>query len=301
MRQGYLRYRPNFRDGKIKIRDLYQYVEPDRQRPQQWIDRLREQAAKAPDEVKQLCRPEIFDSLTSDDTVTAEEALVLLTYNSKSGRYQKAIEKIEEHTQTCLPVKAYRSKFEDAFYAQLTEILHEIYPNEGTCTITPQKTIGRYRTDIHIKLVTDKLYEYVIEFDEAAHEKKAYYQHNDPIRDRWFKKYHPEMTYFRVKHSESGIWLNAVRQTQEICSLSTFYAKCIRHAVESRSTSRLKITRESSKRAYKINHNPYAFLLLHPKQYMKEIKGILNRLQIEYSGERSINISQSTLNRRCRS
>ncbi|MGB5118248.1 MAG: hypothetical protein WBO26_15020 [Providencia rettgeri] len=301
MRQGYLRYLPNFRDGKIKIRDLYQYVEPDRQRPQQWINRLREQAAKAPDEVKQLCRPEIFDSLTSDDTVTAEEALVLLTYSTQNGRYQKAIEKIEEHTQTCLPVNAYRSKFEDAFYAQLTEILHEFYSNEGTCTITPQKVIGRYRTDIHIKLVTDKRYEYVIEFDEAAHEKKAYYQLNDPKRDRWFKQNHPEITYFRVKYSESVIWLNAVRQTQEICSLSTFYAKCIRHAVESHSASRLRITSKSSKRAYDINQNPYAFLLQHPQQYMKEIKGILNRLQIEYSGGRSISISQSTLNRRCRS
>lgn len=301
MGQDYLRDSPFFRDGEIQIRFLYQYVEPDRQRPQQWIDRLREQAAKAPDEVKQLCRPEIFDSLTSDDTVTAEEALVLLTYSSKSGRYQKAIEKIEEHTQTCLPVKAYRSKFEDAFYTQLTEILHEIYLSDGACTITPQKVIGRYRVDIHIKLVTDKLYEYVIEFDEAAHDKKAYYQRNDPERDRWFKKYHPEITYFRVKHSESDIWLDAVRQTEELCSLSTFYAKCIRHAVESRSPSRLRITSASSRNAYDISHNPYAFLLLCPKQRMKEIKGILNRLQIEYSGERSISISQSTLNRRCRS
>ncbi len=301
MRQGYLRYRPIFHDGKIKVRNLYQYVETDRQRPQQWIDRLREQAANAPDEVKQLCRPEIFDSLTSDDTVTPEEALVLLTYSSQNGRYQKAIEKIEEHTQTCLPVKTHRSKFEDVFYAQLTEILHEIYPYEGTCTITPQKVIGRYRVDIHIKLVTDDFHEYVIEFDEDAHEKKAYYQLNDPKRDRWFKQNHPKMTYFRVKHSESDIWLNAVRQTQEICSLSTFYAKCIRHAVESRSTSRLKITSDSSRRAYNINHNPYAFLLLRPTPSMKEIKGILNRLQIKYSGKRSINISQSTLNRRCRS
>ncbi|EJD6410262.1 hypothetical protein P7V44_02690 [Providencia sp. CRE-3FA-0001] len=299
MRQGYLRYRPIFHDGKIKVRNLYQYVERDRQRPQQWIDRLREQAANAPDEVKQLCRPEIFDHLTSDDTVTPEEALVLLTYSSQNGRYQKAIEKIEENTQTCLPVKTHRSKFEDVFYAQLTEILHEIYPYEGSCTITPQKVIGRYRVDIHIKLVTDDFHEYVIEFDEDAHEKKAYYQLNDPKRDRWFKQNHPEITYFRVKHSESDIWLNAVKQTKELCSLSTFYAKCIRHAVESRSTSRLKITSESSRRAYDINHNPYAFLLLRPKQRMREIKGILNRLQIEYSGERSINISQSTLNRRC--
>ncbi|HBC7428467.1 TPA: hypothetical protein KEY68_000701 [Providencia rettgeri] len=301
MRQGYLRYRPMFHDGEIKVRNLYRYVEPDRQRPQQWIDRLREKAAKAPDEIKQLCRPEIFDHLTSDDTVTAVEALVLLTYSTQNGRYQKAIEMIEEHTKTCLPVKAHRSKFEDVFYAQLTKILHEIYPYEGTCTITPQKVIGRYRVDIHIKLVTDKLYKYVIEFDEDAHENKAYYQLNDPRRDRWFKQNHPEMTYFRVKHSESDNWLNAVKQTKELCSLSTFYAKCIRHAVESRSPSRLKITSESSIRAYDINHNPYAFLLQRPRQRMREIKGILNRLQIEYSGKRSISISQSTLNRRCRS
>ncbi|HEM7130793.1 MULTISPECIES: hypothetical protein [unclassified Providencia] len=301
MRQGYLRYPPIFCDGEIKIRNLYQYVELNRQRPQQWINRLRKQAAKAPDEIKQLCRPEIFDHLTSDDTVTAIEALVLLTYSTQNGRYQKAIEKIEERTQTYLPIKAYRSKFEDAFCAQLTEVLHEIYPNEGTCTITPQKVIGRYRTDIHIKLVTDDFYEFVIEFDEDAHDKKAYYLLNDPRRDRWFKQNHPEMTYFRVKHSESDIWLNAVRQTKEICSLSTFYAKCICYAVESRSTSRLKITSESSKKAYDINHNPYAFLLHSPKQRMKEIKDILHRLQIEYSGGRSVSLSQSTLNRRCRS
>ncbi len=301
MGQDYLRDSPFFRDGEIQIRYLYQYVELNRKRPQEWINRLRKQAAKAPDEIKQLCRPEIFDRLTSNDAVTAVEALVLLTYSSKSGRYQKAIEKIEEHTQTCLPVKAYRSKFEDAFCAQLTEILHEIYPNEGTCTITPQKVIGRYRVDIHIKLIADGIHEYVIEFDEDAHDKKAYYQLNDPKRDHWFKQNHPEMTYFRVKHSESHIWLNAVSQTKELCSLSTFYAKCIRHAVESRSASRLRITSASSINAYDISHNPYAFLLLCPKQRMKEIKGILNRLQIEYSGERSISISQSTLNRRCRS
>lgn len=226
MGQDYLRDSPIFHDGKIKVRYLYQYVEPDRQRPQQWIDRLREQATKAPDEIKQLCRPEIFDRLTSNEAVTAVEALVLLTYSSKSGRYQKAIEKIEEHTKT-------------------------------------------------------------------------YYQRNDPKRDRWFKQHHPEITYFRVKHSESDIWLNALSQTKELCSLSTFYAKCIRHAVESRSPSRLRITSASSRNAYDISHNPYAFLLLCPKQRMKEIKGILNRLQIEYSGEKSISISQSTLNRRC--
>ena len=301
MRQGYLRYPPIFRDGEIQIRNLYKYVELDRQRPQQWINRLREQAAKAPDDIKQLCRSEIFDHLTSDDTVTAIEALVLLTYSTQNGRYQKAIEKIEEHTQTCLPIKAYRSKFEDAFCAQLTEVLHEIYPDEGTCTITPQKAIGQYRVDIHIKLVTDGFYEYVIEFDEAAHEKKAYYQLNDPRRDRWFKQNHPEITYFRVKHSESVIWLNAVKQTEELCSLSTFYAKCIRHAVESHSASRLRITSTSLINAYDINQNPYAFLLQSSRQQMKEIKDILHRLQIEYSGGRSINICQSTLNRRCRS
>lgn len=287
-----------FRDGKISIRWLYGCIPGRSHRPQQWFDRLLKQAQSAPDEVKMLCRPEFFEGMRAfDGKLTPAEALTLLTFNANNARYTKLIKEIECVSGVGLPIKAYKSKFEAVFGLRLEELLQELYNTSGY-ELRDQKKIGPYFVDFYVEVHTKGTPKYVIEFDEEAHDKKKHYLIHDPIRNRWFRDNHHEITFIRVKHAESEAWLDAVSRTGAFISMEKFYAHCILSAAVCPTAQKLRITSQSAQAAYDIEQNQYAFLLTDPKHRLNELRKILKRLKVPHDGERVINLSKVTLKRR---
>ncbi|WP_156294438.1 DUF559 domain-containing protein [Serratia oryzae] len=287
-----------FRDGEISIRWLYDCVPGSTHRPQQWFDRLLKQAQSAPEEVKTLCRPAFFEGMRAyDGKLIPAEALTLLTFNANHAKYRKLITEIEAVTGIKLPIEPHRSKFEAIFGLQLEELLQELYSMNGY-ELRDQKKIGPYFVDFYVEIHTSGTQKYVIEFDEEAHDKKKHYLTHDPIRNRWFRDNRPDITFIRVKHAESELWLDAVSRTRAFISMEKFYAHCILSAAVCPTVQKLRITSQSSQAAYDIERNQYAFLLTDPKHRLSELRKILNRLKVPHDGERVINLSKATLRRR---
>jgi len=294
-----------FTDGvtEVSLSVLFNKIPRSAGRFTQWIERTRPKLLGAPKDVQSYFTPEFLNGPVParNNWITAGDALGLLTYSTSSYLNQSLIQVIEAKSGIKLPVDANKSTFEGQFGIQLSALLRSFWDSgRAYYEIEPQRTIGHYRVDF---LVTEKTTNpdgspqnklFVIEFDEIAHQKQAY-QKRDRQRDLWFRKNRPDIRLIRVKHAEQDRWLEAVCQLKQLVSLEDCYANCLRIACSSLSNPELIITSESSQTAYQQNKNECYFLLSRPTQRLREMKDILVRLGIHFTGVRSIRFKRAKL------
>lgn len=279
---------------------------PQAKRFTQWVQRTHAKLLGAPKNVLSFCTHDLLEGKLPDagDWISAGDALALLTYSVHSSTNAGLIKAIETKSGIQLPVAAGESKLEGQFGQRLQDTIAG-YARLAANTyyeVANQKQMGRFRVDF---LITKKWYvdtstgetaqrQFVVEFDEEAHKKKRY-QSNDERRDRWFRKNHPEIKVIRVRHEEQELWFDTIRQLKRLVSLDDCYAHCIRQACSTLASPELLITSISSKTAYDAELNECHFLLTRPLQRLRELKTLLERLEIPYNTGKSVSFKRAHL------
>jgi len=276
---------------------------PASKRFSQWMQRTHAKLCKAPPEIRQCCSDELISGRFPGSTgwLDAGDALALLTYSIYSSRNTHLIAAIEEKAGVTLPVANHESTFAGQFFDALSPLLASFWSETRRYyEIERERVIGPYRVDsliIEKSSATDGstiTRHYVIEFDENAHKSKRY-RTNDLKRDHWFRKNCPEIKLIRVRHEEQELWLEAISQLKLLKSLEDCYAHCLRTACKSLQSSELVITSQSSLSAYESDHNMCWFMLKRPKQRLRELKEILERLRIPCQDGRTLRFKRAYL------
>ena len=281
-------------------------VTPQAARFTQWIQRTHTRLLRAPDNVLSCCTSGLIDGDIPDKNgwLSAGDALALLTYSVHSSQNGLLIDAIEQNSGLILPVRPGESRLEGQFAVRLHHLIVELrqQPRFISYELERQKQVGPYRVDF---LLTEQWYtdmakgetakrQFTIEFDEKAH-RTTRYQLNDKRRDRWLRKNRPDIKLIRVRHEEQETWLEAVRQLKRFVSLEDCYAHCLRMACISLSDSTLKIGSESARKAYDAAHNECSFLLKSPRQPLREMGKLLDRLTIPFDKRRDIYFQRAKL------
>ncbi|QDY43000.1 hypothetical protein [Candidatus Pantoea soli] len=278
---------------------------PATKRFSQWMQRTHSKLCQAPPEILKCCSDELICGRFPGPTgwLDASDALALLTYSIYSSRNTHLVAAIKEKAGVTLPVANHESTFAGQFFDALSPLLASFWRDTRRYyEIQREKVIGPYRVD---SLIVEKssntdgstiIRHYVIEFDEKAHKSKRY-RFNDLKRDRWFRKNCPEIKLIRVRHEEQELWLEAISQLRMLKSLEDCYVHCLRTACEPLQSSELLITSQSSQSAYESEHNICWFMLKRPKQRLRELKELLERLGIPCQGGRTIRFKRACLRR----
>lgn len=279
---------------------------PQAKRFTQWVQRTHAKLLGAPSNVLSFCTSDLLEEKLPDvdGWLSAGDALALLTYSVYSSTNAELIKSIEAKSGLRLPVAAGESKLEGQFGKRLREAIagYAQLADRTYYEVDNQKQIGNFRVDF---LITMQWYidgsggktakrQFIVEFDEEAHKKKRY-QSNDERRDRWFRKNHPEIKVIRVRHEEQELWFDTIKQLKRLVSLDDCYAHCIRQACSTLSSPELLITSISSKTAYDAELNECHFLLTRPLQRLRELKTVLERLEIPYSTGKSVSFKRAHL------
>lgn len=292
---------------QIAVQFLRKFT-PQAKRFTQWVQRTHTKLLGAPKNVLSYCTFALIEGKFPDvdGWVSAGDALALLTYSVHSSTNADLINAIESKSGIQLPVAAGESKLEGQFGQRLRDVLAG-YARLAANThyeIVSQKKIGSFRVDF---LITEQRYtdltngetvkrQFIIEFDEVAHRKKRY-QQNDERRDRWFRQNRSEIKLIRVRHEEQELWFDTIRHLKRLVNLEDCYAHCLRKACSTLTKTELLITSNSSDLAYKSELNECHFLLRRPLQRLREMKTILQRLEIPYSDGRSVSFKRAHLRR----
>jgi len=238
--------------------------------------------------------------------VPAVDALALLTYCGDSFLYRKLVQEIRQKAHVSLPSDPGTSWYEGKFGEELSETLEKVSSFTGiSYEITHQKRLSDPCGMSKKRIVVDFLitywqklpngcksfHTYVIEFDEKAHDGKTY-KRNDAARDQWLKQCLPEYKLIRVKHQEQDAWLKCLESHGQLDTLDGYYAQCLKVASQIRSREERVITRESVAAAYDPSQNSCHPLLNSPKQRFKEMKSILKRLEIPFTGDSQIRLKR---------
>lgn len=278
---------------------------PATKRFSQWIQRTHAKLGKAPSEILKCCSDEFISGQFPKSTgwLYAGDALALLTYSIYSSRNTHLVAAIEEKSGIALPVANHESTFAGQFFDALKPVLTNFWVHTHKYyEIEREKIIGPYRVDsfilekFSVKGGSTITRQYVIEFDEKAH-KLERYRVNDLKRDRWFRKNCPDIKLIRVRHEEQELWFEAIDQLKRLISLEDCYAHCLRTACVSLQASELEITSQSSHSAYERDHNICWFMMRRPKQRLRELKELLERLRIPRQDGRTLRFRRAFLRR----
>lgn len=279
---------------------------PQAARFTQWIRRTHTNLLRAPENVLSYCTSGLINGEIPDKNgwISAYDALALLTYSIHSSQNEWLIEAIEQKAGIELPVRPGESRLEGQFGVRLRDLLAELRrgPHFVHYELEQQKQIDRYRVDFFL---TEQWYtdmakgetakrQFIIEFDEAAH-KSTRYQINDKRRDRYLRKYLPDVKLIRVRHEEQELWLQTVRRLKRFVRLEDCYVHCLRVACTDLTESELRIKSESARKAYDEGQNECHFLLSSPRQRLKEMEILLNRIGIPFYKRRDIRFRRANL------
>lgn len=255
---------------------------------------------RAPKEVQLCCSTALLNGEYNSRTewIPAADALAILTYHRDSFRYRGLVKAIREKTDISLVSDPRISWYEGQFGESLMETLGKISLETRTNhRFTHQRMLsdasGRSKRRIVVDFLVSieekqpngeiKTRNIVIEFDEPAHEGRAYSE-SDEKRDKWLKRYLPMFELIRVKHSEQDAWLKCLESHQRLDTLNGYYAHCLKMASKVSSREERVITKESVAAAYDPSQNSCHPLLNRPKQHFREMKAILERLEIPFTG-----------------
>ncbi|WP_313228372.1 hypothetical protein [Leclercia sp.] len=281
-------------DGSPQISvDFLRKMTPQAARFTQWMQRTHANLINAPQDVLSCCTSGLIEGKIPDRKgwFSAGDALALLTYSIYSSQNEPLINAIGQKAGLELPVRPGESRLEGQFGIRLRDLISELrrQPHFVHYELEQQKLIGRYRIDFFLteQWYTDRAKgetakrQFIIEFDEAAH-RTTRYQLNDKRRDRWFRENLPGVTLIRVRHEEQETWLQAVRHLKRFIRLEDCYAHCLRMACINLSDSELRIDSASAQKAYDAEQNQCSFLLKSPRQPLKEMGKLLNRMAIPF-------------------
>lgn len=269
----------------------------------QWMQRTHAKLLGAPEDVLSYCTSDLIEGIFPDVNgwLFAGDALALLTYSTNSSSNVPLINTIEHKSGIKLPVPPGGSSFAEQFSLELTACFRILWERSGCFyDLQREKWFGPYRVDF---LLSEKRSapdgstikrDFIIEFDEKAHRLKRY-QTNDKCRDRWFRKNLPEIPLIRVRHDEQETWLEAVRRLKRIVRLEDCYGHCLRLACTDHSQPELRISSVSARNTYDMEQNECAFLLQRPAQPLREMEGLLNRLDIPYEKRRDLHFRRAKL------
>lgn len=272
----------------------------------QWVRRTHANLLKAPENVLSCCTSGLIEGEIPDKNgwISACDALALLTYSIHSSQNEPLIDAIGQKAGLELPVRPGESRLEGQFGIRLRDLIVELrdQPHFVHYELDHQKTIGPYRVDFFL---TEQWYtdmakgetakrQFIIEFDEAAH-RATRYQANDKRRDKWFRDNLPGVTLIRVRHEEQETWLQAVRHLKRFIRLEDCYAHCLCMACIDLSGQELRISSTSAQKAYDAAQNEYSFLLKSPRQPLKEMEKLLNRMAIPFDKRRDRHFRRAKL------
>ncbi len=256
---------------------------------------------RAPEEVRECCSPALLNGEYTNLTewIPAADALAILTYHRDNFLYRGLVKAIREKTHISIVSDHRISWYEGQFGGRLIETLGKISLDTETFhRMTHQRMLSDVSGRSKRRIVVDFLVNVeekqpngelstrnvVIEFDEKAHEGRAYSK-SDESRDRWLKRYLPAFELIRVKHSEQDAWLKCLESHRRLDTINGYYAQCLKMASVVRSREERVITKESVAAAYDPLQNSCYPLLTYPKQRFKEMKTILKRLGIDCAGD----------------
>lgn len=272
----------------------------------QWVQRTHANLLKAPENVLSCCTSGLIRGEIPDKNgwITAFDALALLTYSVHSSLNEPLIDAIGQKAGLELPVRPGESRLEGQFGVKLQDLIAELrqQPRFTSYELERQKQLGPYRVDFFL---TEQWYtdmakgettkrQFIIEFDEAAH-RTTRYQANDKRRDKWFRDNLPGVTLIRVRHEEQETWLQAVRHLKRFIRLEDCYAHCLRMACIDLSGPELRISSTSAQKAYDATQNGCSFLLKSPRQPLKEMEKLLNRMAIPFDKRRDRHFRRAKL------
>lgn len=272
----------------------------------QWVQRTHANLLKAPENVLSCCTSGLIEGDIPDKNgwISACDALALLTYSIHSSQNEPLIDAIGQKAGLELPVRPGESRLEGQFGVKLRDLITELrnQPHFVHYELEQQKTIGPYRVDFFL---TEQWYtdmakgetakrQFIIEFDEAAHRSKRY-QLNDKRRDQWLRDNLPGIMLIRVRHEEQETWFRAVQHLKRFVRLEDCYAHCLRMACVDLSAPELRISSTSAQKAYDAAQNECSFQLKSPRQPLKEMEKLLNRMAIPFDKRRDRHFRRAKL------
>lgn len=239
-------------------------------------------------EIREICAV-LHDQIGKNTWISANSALVLLTYGSRNHRHLEVAQWVERYTGIKLPRPKGLSRREIVFGhklhafidAELTSVTYGDYELQSQYRVCN----GKYYVDFAVKHYWNGNEDsanyrlYLIEFDEEEHA-LAPNKAADLIRDTEIKKEIPHATIIRVKHDESDNWFELVRDNNGLIGFEAALLSGIITASRAVEGEAIIIDSTSAKKAYNSTQNMNADWLTYDKQPLRGIKEALNRCSV---------------------